>query len=142
MATRSRAAAMLAMLLATAPHAQEPATNPIAVHARINQSKTEEALVRGTLELSLENGSSGALKDVQVSLLTPATGVLGDGTGPVAIGDVAFDQTYVGSCEFVLEKAFFDSGEPLLLRVTYIDEADAERESSAAVRLQAAGGGL
>jgi hypothetical protein len=141
MTTRYRAA-VLAMLLATALHAQEPTSGPITVHARINQSKTEEALVKGSLELSLENSSPGALKDVRVSLLTPVTGVLGEGAGPLAIGNVAFDQTYVGSCDFVLEKAFIDSGEPLLLRVTYIDGADAERESSVGVRLQAAGGGL
>ncbi len=142
MTVRSRAVVLLAMLLATTLHAQDHPSRIVNVHARINQSKTVEALVRGSLELSVENGSTGALKDVRISLLTPATGVLGDGTGPLAIGDVAFDQTYIGSWDFVLEKAFIDSGEPLLLNVSYTDAADATRETSVAVRLQAAGGGL
>jgi hypothetical protein len=142
MTRRSRAVVLVAMLLAATLHAQETATNPVIVHARINQSKIEEALVRGSLELSLQNASPASLRDVRVSLLTPVTGVLGDGTGPVAVGDVAFDQTYGGTYDFVLEQAFMESGEPLLLKVSYTDAADATRETSVAVRLQAAGGGL
>jgi len=142
MTTRSRAVGLLAMLLAATLHAQDQPPRIVNVQARIIQSQTEEALVRGSLELSLENGSTGALRDVRISLLTPTIGVLGDGTGPLAIGDVAFDQTYVGASDFVLEKSFIDSGQPLVVRVSFTDAGGESREASVAVRLQTAGGGL
>ena len=52
------------------------------------------------------------------------------------------DQTRTSAVDFVLEKAFVESGEPLLFRVTFTDGSGDAREASVATRLQATGGGL
>ena len=142
MFTRPQVGVLAAALLAATLHAQDAATGPVGIHTRVIESQVEELLVRGSLELSLENSATSTLGSAQISLLAPSSGVLGDGTGPVDLGDIAFDQTHVQRVDFVLEKTFVDSGEPLLVRITYTDGSGDAREASVATRLKATGGGL
>lgn len=93
---------------------------PLAIRAAVSEATLQGSVVQGTMWLTVVNGGQ-TIAGLELKLVQPASGLLG--TGTVEIGDVAQDETVVVSTAFRLEKASFDSPDPLTVEATF-SEAD------------------
>ena len=107
-----------------------PPPASVTLETRIVESRTVGVLEQGTLELSLTNETGGPISAVSIEIVTPVTGLLDHRRDAVGLGTVARDARQDRQVDFALERRFLDSGEPLWLRITYIDEQGAPRETT------------
>lgn len=94
---------------------------PLAIRAAVSEATVQGSVVQGTIWLTVVNGGNQNISGLKLKLIQPASGLLGAGT--VEIGDVAQGETVIVSTAFRLEKASFDSPEPLVVETTF-SEAD------------------
>ena len=109
---------------------------PLAIRAAVSEATVQGSVVQGTIWLTVVNGGTQNIAGLKLKLVQPASGLLG--TGTVEIGDVAQDETVVVSAAFRLEKASFDSAEPLIVEATF-SEADGT-ETKATLTVERNGG--
>lgn len=135
--TRRFTLGVLALCLMVAlPHAEGPM---ITIQGTIKSAESRGALLAGSMELVLVNSSQATLRNAAVRLASPLTGALGEGTVP--LGDVEIDATIAPTVDFELEQSFLDSGEAMVVTLTYTDSGDTQREVHLVVRRPAEGGG-
>lgn len=107
-----------------------PPPPSVTLDTRIVESRTAGVLEHGTLELSLTNGTGGPISSVSVEIVTPVNGLFDYRRDAVGLGAVARDAKRDQQVDFALERSFLDSGEPLWLRITYVDEQGTPRETT------------
>lgn len=122
---------LMACALACPLTADVRADHPLAVRAAVSEATIQGSIVQGTIWLTVVNGGNQSIAGLKLRLMQPASGVLG--TGIVEIGDVAQDETVVVSATFRLEKASFDSPEPLTVEATFIDADGIEAKTTLTV---------
>jgi hypothetical protein len=136
---RASLAVLCTALLAftAAPRTQN---SQITIQSKIEVSEVQGAVVTGSMELTLVNAMDATLGKVRLALAAPMIGALGEGI--LDLGTVDLDATVVRTVDFQLDKASFDSGEPIPITLTYEDYAGERHELNLAARRQAMGGGL
>ena len=123
-----------ALLLTATPHARDPR---IVVAGKYVGVQTDDLRARGHIQLTIVNGTEAPLRQATLRLSSPVNGALGD--GPIEFGDVAAAETAVKSSAIAVDRKFYESGEPLVVVLSYSDAGEV-RELSVTVRRDANGG--
>lgn len=137
MAKSTKSWALGFLLLAAGLRAEDAL---ITVQSTITASEVQGTVVSGSMQLSIVNATNTTLSNVRLRLAASATGTLGDGT--VEVGTIEIDATAAPIVEFRITKAFFDSGDPLVITLIYRDAAGNDHEASITARRNTDGGGL
>jgi len=128
--------AVALVLIAAGLHADDTL---ITIQSTITASEVQGAAVVGTMQLSIVNATDTTLSNVQLRLGTPTNGTLGEGT--VDVGTIDVDGTATPIVEFRVDRTFFESQDPFVIRLTFRDVGGETRETSIPVK-RANGGGL
>ena len=127
--------AVALVLIAAGLHADDTL---ITIQSTITAAKVQGAVVVGTMQLSIVNATDTTLSNVQLRLGVPVTGALGEGT--VDVGTIDVDATATPIVEFRVDRTFFESGEPFVIRLTFRDVAGETRETVISVKRTIGGG--
>jgi hypothetical protein len=126
-------AALWVFVCPLATHAQsDSAGSPLAIRATVVEAIDQGPHVAGTLRLTIVNTAGADLAGLKLRLQSPGDGALGnDG---VDIGNVEDRATKVVTAGFRVNRAFYESGQPLAVTATFRVDGDAA-EKRATIRV-------